>query len=246
MLSPALFFLAGLPVVAARARFEGNINYLSPSTRHPSLGIDVNLVQRRSWKRDSVDLDPSQLAFTHGVASGDPFPHSVILWTRVAPSNESDGGEATINGTEPLYSHETHKFVNASPNPICVQWSLFTTEGDASEAIVASGEATTSSDIDYTVKVEARGLDPLTSYYYQFNVCDSDKTSPVGRTRTAPIPDDDVSEMSFAVFSCANYRTSAHGIFSRTRLTFDVSLGLLQCLRQCSEEGKSRLCHSPR
>ena len=30
--------------------------------------------------------------FRHGVASGDPWPHSVVLWTRVTPTAESVPG----------------------------------------------------------------------------------------------------------------------------------------------------------
>lgn len=155
MPSPVLFSLAGLLFAAiAEASFDGNINYLSPSTRHPVLGIDVGQVERRSWKRGSVALEPSELSFTHGVASGDPWPGSVILWTRIAPSNESDASDITVTGAAPLYSHETSRFIDASPNPICVEWSVFTGNGThGSDSLVASGEALTSSDIDYTVKV---------------------------------------------------------------------------------------------
>jgi alkaline phosphatase D len=49
----------------------------------------------------------------------------------------------------------------------------------------------------------------LTEYHYQFKICDSSKKSPLGRTKTAPTEDDDVSELSFAVFSCSNYREYA-------------------------------------
>ena len=56
------------------------------------------------------------------------------------------------------------------------------------------------------IKVEAEGLKPFTQYYYQFSVCDSDNKSPMGRTKTSPAEDDDVSEIDFAVFSCSNFR----------------------------------------
>lgn len=71
--------------------------------------------------------------------------------------------------------------------------------------MVTSGKAWTSSDLDYTVKVEATGLQPFTRYYYQFAVCDSNRKSPVGRTKTAPHPDDAVTEIGLAVYSCSNY-----------------------------------------
>jgi alkaline phosphatase D len=157
MLSLAVFSSTALLLQTAAASFDGNLNYASPSRRHGGLGIDIPRVERRSWKRDNVEYDPSELSFTHGVASGDPWPDSVILWTRVAPSNVSSESNAPVDGTAPLYSHETEQFVMADPNPICVGWTVFQDQGgNASQAVVASGEAYTTSDIDYTVKVSGR------------------------------------------------------------------------------------------
>lgn len=56
-------------------------------------------------------------------------------------------------------------------------------------------------------QVEATGLEPFTTYWYQFEVCNSNITSPLGRTKTAPGPEDDVDEIKLAVYSCAMYRT---------------------------------------
>jgi alkaline phosphatase D len=54
---------------------------------------------------------------------------------------------------------------------------------------------------------EASGLQPFTTYYYQFNVCDSDKASPLGRTKTIPGKTQKVDRnINFAVYSCSNYR----------------------------------------
>jgi alkaline phosphatase D len=55
------------------------------------------------------------------------------------------------------------------------------------------------------MQVEASGLQPYTTYYYQFTVCGSSTASPVGRTKTAPHEDDSTTPVSMAVFSCANY-----------------------------------------
>lgn len=198
----ALLCSLGLAAAPASASFDGNLNYGSPSRRRAGLGIDVGLVECRSWKRGSVAYRASELRFTHGVASGDPWPESVVLWTRIAPSPESDDSDVTVAGTVPLYSHETDKYVKADANPICLEWSVF----EAGGGVVACGKAYMTSDIDYTVKVEATGLEPLTSYHYQFSVCGSDNKSPLGRTKTAPHHDDDVSKLSFTVFSCSNFR----------------------------------------
>lgn len=90
-----------------------------------------------------------------------------------------------------------------SRTPICVDWKIASDE--ALKGVVSSGQAFTSSDIDYTVKVEAAGLAPFTQYWYQFSVCGSNNHSPLGRTKTAPNADDDVTSVSVAVYSCSNY-----------------------------------------
>ncbi len=113
-------------------------------------------------------------AFSHGVASGDPLADRVILWTRVTP-------KAGANG------------------PIEVRWEI---AADAElRRTVRSGTALTDADRDYTVKVDADGLEPGSTYYYRFRV--GDAVSPTGRTRT--LPADGVRELKFAVVSCSNY-----------------------------------------
>ncbi|KAK4141138.1 alkaline phosphatase [Dichotomopilus funicola] len=207
----------GLTALAAplvSAAFEGNLNYDSPSRRHENMGIDVPLVTRRTMKRGSVPYKAEELNFTHGIASGDPYADSIILWTRVAPSLKSDGSNVTVEGTVDLYNHETEKYIKADPNPICVDWAVWepTAKGKGkgkgksqAQAVVSSGKAYTTSDIDYTVKVEATGLKPFTVYNYQFTICGSEKASPVGRTKTAPAEKDEVEQLKLAVFSCSNY-----------------------------------------
>lgn len=65
-------------MVTVSASFADNLNYGSPSLHHPSLGISIRKVAKRHDK--VVEWDPETLAFTHGVASGDPYERSVILW----------------------------------------------------------------------------------------------------------------------------------------------------------------------
>ena len=50
-----------------------------------------------------------------------------------------------------------------------------------------------------------KNLEPFQTYYYQFNVCGSNNTSPIGRMKTSPDHDDQVSNIGLAVFSCSNY-----------------------------------------
>ena len=106
--------------------------------------------------------------FTHGIASGDPLADRVILWTRVLPgSGKADSVPCT--------------------------WQVAT--DDSFETVVASGEAVSRAERDYTVKVDAAGLAPGTRYCYRFIA--NGVTSPVGCTRTLPVGA--VSEFKMAV-----------------------------------------------
>ncbi|KAI0426081.1 PhoD-like phosphatase [Xylaria sp. FL1042] len=189
-------------VGAASAAFVGNLNYLSPSRHHASLGVSINRVAKRThaaplWK-------PSQLNFTHGIASGDPSDDSVILWTRAAPMSDNDASNVTVSGYVPLYDHSTQEYVLASNAPVCVDWKIGTSK--SLEHVVNSGTAYTSSDIDYTIKVEAKKLKSFTTYYYQFAICNSNNKSPIGRTKTIPSNNDKISKpVRLAVYSCSNY-----------------------------------------
>lgn len=81
---------------------------------------------------------------------------------------------------------------------------------------VSSGYAYTSYDIDFTVKVEADGLQPSTKYSYQFaNCAKPDQKSPIGKTRTAPGKRaTNVPKQKFAIFSCSNW---PNGFFNSYR-----------------------------
>lgn len=147
--------------------------------------------------------DPASLSFTHGVASGDRYADSVVLWTRASPTANNDASNITVSGTVPLYNHDTEEYVAASSNPVCASYIVARDEGLSH--VVDRGRAYTSSDIDYMIKVEAKGLRPFTEYWYQFRVCDSEVTSPIGRTKTAPRANDDVTSLGLAVYSCSNF-----------------------------------------
>ena len=189
-------------VAAAKADWLGNLNYGSPSNNH-ELAISLPKVKARQASTSYMSADA--LSFTHGVASGDPYEDSVMIWTRISPTMDNDDSNVTVSGTVPLYNHDTQQYVAASHNPICVEWAVSTNE--SMDQPTCSGKAYTSSDIDYTVKVEVKSLQAFTWYYYQFTVCDSNVKSMVGRTKTAPGPDQDVDSIGVAVFSCSNFPT---------------------------------------
>ncbi|EXJ83524.1 alkaline phosphatase [Capronia coronata CBS 617.96] len=193
-------------IAATIASYGANLNYRSPSLHHPGLGISVRKVVKRHDPRAA--LEPSQLNFTHGVASGDPYPNSVILWTRCSPTFDDVKDNSTTSGFVPLYNpvpiyNDTDEGKPPSNAPVCLDWKI--ASDSRLSSVVDSGTVYTSSDVDYTVKVEATKLKPYTQYWYQFSVCKSNQSSMVGRTKTTPSPDDDVSSVNLAVYSCSNF-----------------------------------------
>ncbi|MGW4891184.1 alkaline phosphatase D family protein, partial [Kitasatospora sp. NPDC004240] len=129
--------------------------------------------------------------FLHGIASGDPLPDGILLWTRVTPTPEAVPGSATGPDTE-------------------VRWELAADKNFAT--VVASGTVTASAASDHTVKADVRGLTPDTAYWYRFTA--GATVSPVGRTHTTPAADATLSRLRFGVASCANWEA---GYFSAYR-----------------------------
>ncbi|EFH31820.1 secreted alkaline phosphatase [Streptomyces pristinaespiralis ATCC 25486] len=130
-------------------------------------------------------------AFLHGVASGDPLPDGVLLWTRVTPSADALPGSGTGADTE-------------------VAWEV--AEDVGFTRVVARGATVSKAASDHTVKVDVRGLRPATSYWYRFTA--GGAVSPAGRTRTAPATDAATPGVRFGVVSCANWEA---GWFSAYR-----------------------------
>ncbi|WP_330236620.1 alkaline phosphatase D family protein [Streptomyces sp. NBC_00566] len=129
--------------------------------------------------------------FRHGVASGDPLPDGVLLWTRVTPVPEAVPGSGVGPDTE-------------------VGWVV--ARDKAFTSVVATGSTTATAATDHTVKADIRGLQPGTDYWFRFTSGGAD--SPVARTRTAPAADAAVTSLRFGVVSCANWEA---GHFSAYR-----------------------------
>ncbi|MEU0666964.1 alkaline phosphatase D family protein [Streptomyces lavendulocolor] len=125
-------------------------------------------------------------AFLHGVASGDPLPDGVLLWTRVTPAPDALPGSGKGPDTE-------------------VRWEV--AEDRAFSRVVARGAVTATAVSDHTVKVDVRGLRQETAYYFRFTAGTdaSAAVSPVGRTRTTPAADATTAGVRFGVVSCANW-----------------------------------------
>ena len=137
--------------------------------------------------------DDSNSVFKHGIASGDPLSDRVILWTRVTAS---------------------------APGTLNVEWELASDERFG--IIVARGTASTGPERDYTVKVDAMGLQPASTYFYRFLM--GNDHSPIGRTRTLPVGG--VSQARLAVVSCSNFPSGYFNVYADIAKRTDIDVVL--------------------
>jgi alkaline phosphatase D len=143
--------------------------------------------------------------FTLGVASGDPLPEEVVLWTRLAPSPfEPDGGMPS--------------------RKVPVRWRVATDE--SMRRVVRDGKTLAVPELAHSVHVEVDDLNPGRDYFYQFEY--RDDLSPVGHSRTAPERRDRVDSLAFAFASCQRWDEGYYSAYRRMaeeELAFVVHLG---------------------
>jgi alkaline phosphatase D len=126
-------------------------------------------------------------AFRHGVASADPLPDGVVLWTRCTTSG---------------------------PDTVAVDWWIgLSPDGPSGRErdhdVVKRGTAEASAEHDFTVHVDVGGLEPATTYSYGFSV--GDERSPVGQTRTAPVAGD---SLRLGLASCAYWSCGFFNVYA--------------------------------
>lgn len=165
------------------ARHTGRRRFLTVTGAAAALAFSVGLPA--AGAAGAVELDTRQIGedpFTLGVASGDPLPDSVLLWTRLAPRPyEPDSGLPRAR--------------------VEVGWEL--ARDERFTRVVRRGSATAHPEFHHSVHVEVRGLDAGRVLYYRFRA--GKWTSPVGRTRTAPANGARNSELRLAAVSCQAY-----------------------------------------
>jgi alkaline phosphatase D len=155
---------------------------------------------------DGSTADKRSSYFQHGVASGDPLPDAVLIWTRVTPTKRATPG----SGKGPK---------------VTVRWEV--AKDRRFRKVVRRGSFETGPSRDHTVKVDVKRLEPETWYYYRFRFRDG--TSAKGRTRTAPDPKSTPDNLRFGVVSCANLQagwfTAYRALAQRTDLHAVLHLG---------------------
>jgi alkaline phosphatase D len=119
--------------------------------------------------------------FELGIASGDPMPDGLVLWTRLAGRALEETG--------------------AQAEQVPVRWEVAEDEGFT--RVVRSGEALAIPELGHSVHVEVDGLRPAYVYHYRF--LSGGAVSAVGRSRTAPAPGEPTDRLRFAFCSCQNW-----------------------------------------
>lgn len=137
----------------------------------------AGLSESKAIARPVFQEDP----FGLGVASGDPLPGGVVLWTRLAPEPGSEDGRGGMPDRK-----------------VPVRWEVAEDEGF--RKVVSRGTEVATPELGHSVHAEVEGLRPFREYYYRFKV--GGETSPVGRTKTAPEPGAALDSLSFALGSC--------------------------------------------
>jgi alkaline phosphatase D len=122
--------------------------------------------------------------YPQGVASGDPDEHSVLLWTR-RPFTDRQSSRLTL---EVSLDREFH-------------------------AVVATARVAVLAESDWTGRALVGGLAPATVYWYRFTD-ESGDGSRIGRTLTAPRPDDSRT-VRFAFVSCQSVNEGAQNSYRR-------------------------------
>lgn len=119
--------------------------------------------------------------FTLGVASGEPEPDGMVLWTRLAPNPIEGGG--------------------LPPEIYQVDWEIAT--DDSMKNVVQRGIEFATPQLGHSIHAEVRGLKPDRWYWYRFRCGDAE--SVVGKTRTTPSMEAVPDRLRFAFVSCQSY-----------------------------------------
>ncbi|MFI0236485.1 alkaline phosphatase D family protein [Streptomyces sp. NPDC016845] len=171
------------PELRAAAQHLGRRRFLTVAGAAAALAFSVNLPA--AGTAAAAELDARKVTsdpFTLGVASGDPLPGSVLLWTRLAPEPYETGGGLPAARVE-------------------VRWEL--AHDDRFRRVVRRGATTAHPEFNHSVHVEVDHLAPGHVYFYRFRV--GGWVSETGRTRTAPAAGSRASGLSLAAVSCQAY-----------------------------------------
>ncbi|NUW38363.1 alkaline phosphatase D family protein [Nonomuraea sp. SMC257] len=151
-----------------------------------ALGVPPAQATAASASTRALRRTPLSDPFRLGVASGEPVPDGVVLWTRLAPDPLAADG------------------LGGMPSrPVAVHWQLAKDENF--RHVVRQGVETARPEEAHSVHAEPGGLQPGAEYFYRFRA--EGEISPVGRTVTAPAPGTRSRALNLSFTSCADYQT---------------------------------------
>jgi alkaline phosphatase D len=153
------------------------------------LAVPASALLGLTGSASAAPAAPKGDPFTLGVASGEPTPDGMVLWTRLArdPLAEDGLGGMGTGRTE-------------------IEWELASDE--RFRTIVRRGRETTGPELGHSVHVELAGLSSGREYFYRFRT--GNQVSPVGRTRTTP-GGSSMAPFTMCFTSCSQYE---HGYFT--------------------------------
>lgn len=157
----------------------------------------------------------AQFPFYHGIASGDPRENRVVIWTRVTPRT----AEPKVN----------------------VIWEI---AADAAFTNILRREDIQAMPInDYVVKVDVKGLEPDTKYYYRF--WSNNVYSPVGQTHTLAAKGMDT--LRLAVVAGADYENGNFQVYRQVAELNDIDavIHLGDYIQSGASRGEGNRKHYP-
>ncbi len=158
----------------------------------------------------------SNWQFPQSVASGDPKPDGVVLWTRVVPTG--------LNAADPTTQKDAMTIglqVTAAD-----QSSQLGSSDALGGAMVLDTTVTVLAGHDGTVRQKVTGLQPGQVYFYQFTA--GTVRSKVGRFKTAPALTASPDALNFAVLTCQDWSVNHWGAFedvAQQNLDFFIHMG---------------------
>ncbi len=145
----------------------------------------ISLGKARATTAYPAGGGPGRVSFPQGVASADPQPHSVVLWTRAEPVGGADRVALQVQ----ISDHESF------------------------EQVLWARDLEALTDSDYTVRAQVQDLEPGRTWFYRFVTPEGD-VSRTGRTLTAPAPDRQ-EPLRLAFVSCQNFENNHYGAWAR-------------------------------
>jgi alkaline phosphatase D len=193
--------ISGLAAAAGWAAPPAGRAALVPRLRDLELQQQQQIVRVVVHADQIAGIQPGPQFFPQSVASGDPRPDSVILWTRV---DDADFAAADV--------------------PVRV---IVTTDKYFSQ-IVMNQVVPAQAAYDHCVKLKIPGLQPGTTYLYFFVYAKGGTLylSRLGRTKTAPAPGTDVP-VRFAFVSCQDYNGRYYNTYLKLLLDHKDDLDFL-------------------